>query len=108
MQPYQIKAVTIGGAVFACMLTVQAGNAADAYNGGQIARRWCAPSHVVAADQRGTTGEAPPFASIARRPQFDAGQVALFLLEPHPKMPNMSLTRMEAGDLAAYIATLGR
>jgi hypothetical protein len=45
---------------------------------------------------------------IARRPQFDSGQVALFLLDPHPKMPNMSLTRMEAGDLAAYIATLGR
>jgi hypothetical protein len=38
MQPYQIKAVTIGGAIFAYVLTGQAGNAADAYNGGQIAR----------------------------------------------------------------------
>jgi hypothetical protein len=28
------------------------------------------------------------------------------LLEPHPKMPNMSLSRTEAADLAAYIATL--
>jgi mono/diheme cytochrome c family protein len=82
--------------------------AADAYNGGQIARRWCEPCHVVSADQRGTTGEAPPFASIAQRPGFDAGQVAVFLLDPHPKMPNMSLTRNEAGDLAAYIATLGK
>ena len=35
--------------------------AADAYNGGQIACRWCEPCHVVAADQRGATGEAPPF-----------------------------------------------
>jgi mono/diheme cytochrome c family protein len=82
--------------------------AADAYNGGQIARRWCEPCHVVAGDQRGATGEAPPFASIAKRPGFDAGQVAMFLLDPHPKMPNMSLTRIEAGDLAAYIASLGK
>jgi mono/diheme cytochrome c family protein len=89
-------------------VTANAAWAADAYNGGQIARRWCEPCHVVAADQRGTTGEAPPFASIARRPGFDAGQVAMFLLDPHPKMPNMSLTRNEAGDLAAYIATLGK
>ena len=56
----------------------------------------------------GTTGEAPPFASIAKKPGFDAGQIAVFLLDPHPKMPNMSLTRNEAGDLAAYIATLGK
>jgi hypothetical protein len=27
-----------------------------------------------------------------------------FLLDPHPKMPNLSLTRTEATDLAAYIA----
>jgi hypothetical protein len=40
--------------------------------------------------------------------RYDAGQVAMFLLDPHPKMPNMSLTRIEAGDLAAYIATLGK
>ena len=54
----------------------------------------------------GALGEAPPFASIAKRPGFDAGQIAVFLLDPHPKMPNLSLTRVEAADLAAYIATL--
>jgi mono/diheme cytochrome c family protein len=95
-------------AVLAGFAMAGAAAAADAYNGGQIARRWCEPCHVVAGDQQGTTGEAPPFASIARRPDFDAGQVAVFLLDPHPKMPNMSLTRIEAGDLAAYIASLGK
>jgi hypothetical protein len=40
------------------------------------------------------------------RPDFDAAKIAAFLLEPHPKMPNMSLSRTEAADLAAYIATL--
>ena len=68
----------------------------------------CEPCHVVAADQREVTGEAPPFASIATRPGFDVGRIAMFLLDPHPKMPDMSLTRVEAADLAVYIATLAR
>ncbi len=99
----------IAGAAIAGSLTIAgAAAAADAYNGGQIARRWCQPCHVVAGDQQATVGEAPPFASIAKKPGFDTGQLALFLLDPHPKMPNMSLTRVEAGDLAAYIASLGK
>jgi mono/diheme cytochrome c family protein len=82
--------------------------AADANNGGRLAARWCATCHVVELNQRGTTGEAPPFATIARRPGFNAAKVALFLLDPHPKMPDMGLTRTEAADLAAYIASLRR
>jgi mono/diheme cytochrome c family protein len=95
-------------AILAGVVMAEAAGAADAYNGGQIARRWCEPCHVVAGDQQGTTGEAPPFASIAGRPGFDSGRLTVFLLDPHPKMPNMSLTRIEAGDLAAYIASLGK
>jgi hypothetical protein len=49
-----------------------------------------------------------PFATIARRPGFDAAKIALFLLNPHPKMPDMSLTRPEAADLAAYIGSLAK
>jgi mono/diheme cytochrome c family protein len=81
--------------------------AADANNGERLALRWCAACHVVSATQRqSTTDQAPTFANIAKTPGFDAAKVALFLLEPHPKMPNMELSRTEAGDLAAYIATL--
>jgi mono/diheme cytochrome c family protein len=83
-------------------------HAADAYNGGQLAHRWCEPCHVVAVDQRGTTGEAPTFASIAKKPGFSADRLTMFLLDPHPKMPNMSLTRNEASDLASYIQSLGK
>jgi hypothetical protein len=60
---------------------------------------------VVASDQRQVTGEAPPFAAIARQTNFDPARLALFLLAP-PKMPDMSLTRVEASNLAAYIAAL--
>jgi mono/diheme cytochrome c family protein len=79
---------------------------ADPSHGARLARQWCASCHVVAPDQRGTVAEAPPFATIARKPHFDTAQLALFLLDPHPKMPDMALTRVEAADLAAYIASL--
>jgi mono/diheme cytochrome c family protein len=79
---------------------------ADPNNGERLARRWCAPCHVVASNQRVPTGEAPPFATIAAKPDFDAAKLAFFLLDPHPKMPDMSLSRTEAADLAAYIASL--
>jgi mono/diheme cytochrome c family protein len=94
------------GCCLTIVITAQPVLAADARNGEKLARRWCEPCHVVAADQRGVTGEAPPFASIATRPGFDAAKIATFLLDPHPKMPDMSLTRNEAADLASYIATL--
>ena len=107
-----MKAADLKLKLFGCCLAVamiaQPVLAADARNGEQLARRWCEPCHVVAADQRQAAGEAPPFTSIATRPGFDAARIAMFLLDPHPKMPDMSLTRIEAADLAAYIATLVR
>lgn len=80
--------------------------AADPANGERLARRWCASCHVVAPGQAQASADVPPFASIAKRPDFDAGRLALFLLNPHPIMPNMNLSRIEAADLAAYIESL--
>lgn len=80
------------------------GFAADAGQGEVLAKRWCATCHVVsAAQERGST-QAPPFSEIARKPGLDAGQLALYLLLPHPRMPDMNMSRAEAADLAAYIA----
>jgi mono/diheme cytochrome c family protein len=80
--------------------------AADVKNGEALARRWCSPCHVVASDQSSPTGEAPPFSSIARTPDMNAGKIAHFLLHPHPKMPDMGFSRDAAADLAAYISSL--
>jgi mono/diheme cytochrome c family protein len=80
--------------------------AADASRGEQLARRWCASCHVVHSDQKSAVIEAPPFETIAHRPDFDTATVAMFLQDPHPKMPDMGLSRDAAADLAAYIATL--
>jgi mono/diheme cytochrome c family protein len=82
--------------------------AADAAHGEVLAKRWCASCHIVAPDQTSGSTQAAPFSTIARRPDLDAARLAYFLLEPHPKMPSMSLSRSEAADLAAYIKAQGR
>jgi mono/diheme cytochrome c family protein len=80
--------------------------AADASNGERLAMRWCAACHVVASDQRDANADAPPFAEIAKRPNFSESGLMTFLLDPHAKMPNMNLSRIEAGDIAAYVSKL--
>jgi len=80
--------------------------AADADHGADLARRWCASCHVVANGQTQASADVPSFASVARRPDFSPERLAFFLLDPHPKMPNFPLSRTEASDIAAYIASL--
>ena len=77
--------------------------AADAAKGGLLAQRWCAACHVVSASQTQGGTQAPAFSTIAKTRGLDAAAIALFLLAPHPTMPDMSLSRAEAADLAAYI-----
>ena len=82
--------------------------AADAEHGADLAKRWCASCHVVANGQAQASADVPSFASVARRPDFSPERLAFFLLDPHPKMPNFPLSRIEAGNIAAYIGSLRR
>ena len=81
-----------------------AASAADADNGQRLAERWCMACHATSAAQKSSSTEAPPFSAVAGKPDFNASSLALFLLHPHPKMPDMGLSRDAAADLAAYIA----
>lgn len=81
--------------------------AADPSRGKTIAERWCSACHLVEHEQKNApTDQAPPFATLANRPGFDAGKLALLLLAPHPNMPKLALSRFETADLAEYILTL--
>ena len=77
--------------------------AADAHKGEMIAKRWCVACHIVSSDQPQGTTQAPPFSAVASKPNFNETTLAYFLLMPHPRMPDMNLSRSEAADLAAYI-----
>jgi len=77
--------------------------AADAHKGEMIAKRWCVACHIVSSDQPQGTTQAPPFSAVASKPNFNETTLAYFLLMPHPRMPDMNLSRSEAADLAAYV-----
>src|SRR5271165_5996454 len=98
-------AVRMSVASLALELACGASLAADAAHGEQLAKRWCASCHVVAPDQTRGADNVPAFATIAKTPGFSENKIAAFLMDPHPKMPDMQLGRGEAKDLAAYIAS---
>ncbi len=90
--------------IFTLTLTTNA-FAADVHKGETLAKRWCATCHIVSSGQQQGTAQSPPFSAIASKPNFNETTLAYFLLTPHPRMPDMNLSRSEAADLAAYIAT---
>lgn len=79
----------------------------DAAAGRAVAERWCAGCHVVGPAPQSAASDAPSFAALAARDgDITAAWLAFRLLNPHPQMPQLSLTRNEAADLAAYFASL--
>ena len=77
----------------------------SADRGKVIAQRWCAECHVVAPDQKSAKADLPSFAAIASKRPPGAVPLDTFLMNPHPRMPDMQLTRTEVADLVAYIRT---
>jgi mono/diheme cytochrome c family protein len=76
----------------------------DPQNGAALAQRWCASCHIVSKEQTKAIDGVPSFTAIAQRGDLGGERLAFVLLNPHPAMPAMTLTRNEAQDLAAYIA----
>ena len=94
--------------LIACLagLAPSAAFATDPAAGERLARQWCSVCHLVAADQDRAPVIAPPFATIAKKPSLDLRQLQQSMLAPHPQMPGRELSRDQAADIAAYIATL--
>lgn len=78
----------------------------DAAYGRGLAIRWCSSCHMVTPDQQGAVAGAPPFATIARSPGFNADRLAHLMLSPHPNMAKLALSRTAIDDIAAYILAL--
>ena len=76
-------------------------------NGKTIAVQWCATCHKVTDEQIQTMADVPTFAAISQEWGENVQELKSFLVDPHPVMPNFSLTRSEIDDLLAYIKTQG-
>jgi mono/diheme cytochrome c family protein len=78
----------------------------DSATGKAVAERWCSSCHLVSMEQSAASADVPSFQSIAERYGSDISALEGFLADPHPPMPQLSLTRDEIRDLLAYIASL--
>jgi len=90
-------------------LAAEPGMAAGrAGEGKAIGERWCAACHQVSPEQTTASADVPSFMTISQMRSSPSALAALegFLADPHPVMPDMSLTRQEIADLVAYIGSL--
>ncbi len=75
--------------------------------GGEIAKAWCTQCHLVGAEITGTVqSDVPTFHQIANRAGQSPDRIKNFLIDPHPPMPNLHLSRQQMSDLATYILSL--
>jgi mono/diheme cytochrome c family protein len=101
----------VSAGILLLVVTASAANAqlrGDAKNGKAVAERWCSSCHLVSSEQSVGLADAPSFRSISERYGSDVRVLENFLADPHPPMPQLSLTREEIRDLLAYIGSLGR
>ena len=95
---------------FAALITATAVSpafAADVDHGKELALQWCSACHLVSNDQDRVSGASvPSFYDIAKAPGLDEAALKTFLADPHPKMPNMTLSNDEIADITRYIGTL--
>jgi mono/diheme cytochrome c family protein len=87
------------------LMTHDAGGS-DVAMGRLLAASHCAVCHAVTPGP-GEVADAPGFALIGHKYNYNSDVIATIILGPHPKM-NFVPRRADAEDIAAYIATLPR
>ena len=102
-----IAKAALCAALLSCAIATSA-TAQSERRGETLARKWCASCHIVAPDQKTAPDSVPSFAGIARSSHLTQKRLASFLLNQHPMMPGVVLSRREALDLAAYIKSKER
>jgi len=80
--------------------------AGDPQAGRALAEIWCASCHAVGRPERANDA-APAFSTIAQHGGSSPGALRAWLADPHPPMPNPSLSRQEIEDVIAYLQELG-
>ncbi len=75
----------------------------DIMRGKELSEMWCSSCHAVSQNQQQVVTAAPTFQSIARSRAEEDTRIDLFLVDPHPPMPDLSLSRQEIENIQAYI-----
>jgi hypothetical protein len=76
MEGLSMRLFTLCSFVTVLFLSTLPSYSADPQHGLVLAKRWCATCHVVSADQQRASADVPPFATIARSPNFNPRELA--------------------------------
>lgn len=93
-------ALLIGGSAFPAALPP--GNPEA---GKQLVLNSCTSCHAPM-DSAHASDQAPPLSFLAHDNKSDPRWVRAWLMDPHPPMPNIMLSRQQVADVMAYLATL--
>jgi cytochrome c len=100
----KLRSLVIAGvlATFALPAAAATGNA-DA--GRQLVLRSCTSCHATNTTTAATDG-APPLSFVARDNKQNPAWIRGWLMDPHPPMPGIMLSRQQIDDIVAYLNSL--
>lgn len=102
----QVLVATLGIVLTAAAYSSVA-RAGDAMEGKAIASRWCSSCHNIGGGEKPSASDTiPTFDSIAQSKDLNRVQLETWIGNPHPPMPNLTLTRVEIDNLVSYIESL--
>lgn len=104
-----LRSILPGLALLTLQSAVSNAQPVDIGRGRALAETWCIACHVIDRGQTSPVPAGPPaFPALADDPAVTPEQLSGFIRDPHPPMPDMSLTRGEVADLVGYILSLSR
>src|SRR5215831_11267519 len=87
------------------LLTSAATSASDAQAGRDIVMRSCVSCHATEGT-RTASDHAPPLSFLARANRERPASIRGWLMNPHPPMPNLMMSRKQIADVIAYLNSL--
>lgn len=95
----------IGMVFFTAQAAYAAANAGDAHAGRELVLKSCTSCHAVTDTAQASDG-APPLSYIARDNKERPAWIHGWLMDPHPPMPEIMLSRQQISDIIAYLNSL--
>ena len=101
-----LRYLTIMGVLLvATSVTYAATNAGNANAGRDLVLRSCTSCHAVSETVKASDG-APPLSYIARDNKVRPAWIRGWLMDPHPPMPGIMLSRQQINDIIDYLDSL--
>jgi mono/diheme cytochrome c family protein len=104
--PMKLISLFLAGVVATFALpALAAAPAGNADAGRDLVMRSCISCHAQETSKAATDG-APPFSFVAKDNKQNPAWIRGWLMDPHPPMPGIMLSRKQIDDIIAYLNTL--